>query len=323
MARFLPNSGDIILDAVLTDEGRRRMAGGAGQKKFSIDYYAFGDDEINYELFDHSQATAYKDLNVLNTPILESITDNATALKHKLKTLAVNKDYLYLPNLVVRTSTETGPNKGLPFAASPNAHKYVVLSTDDLWDTLNPSAGTKYPISTLAGWVDGRTPNVAKDTVIVIDQGIKTGPGGLDWSQALTSELEEDQYVIQIDDRFGSIVDSGGAGKLAQKSYVDDDYIATYLIDTNATGHWKPRPTGQESYSELLGPRGKRFWFSIIASDNLAKSTSYFLEFGTTVASAAPNGDSLYAIDTIVRIDGWKTGMSLDIPIRFVREIPA
>ena len=44
---FLDNSGDIILDAVLTDAGRQRMARG----EFKIVKFAFGDEEINYKLF--------------------------------------------------------------------------------------------------------------------------------------------------------------------------------------------------------------------------------------------------------------------------------
>ena len=47
---FLDNSGDIILDAVLTDTGRMRLAKGDGS--FKITKFAFGDDEINYELYD-------------------------------------------------------------------------------------------------------------------------------------------------------------------------------------------------------------------------------------------------------------------------------
>ena len=43
---FLDNSGDIILDAVLTDAGRQRMAKG----DFSIVKFDLADDEINYEL---------------------------------------------------------------------------------------------------------------------------------------------------------------------------------------------------------------------------------------------------------------------------------
>ena len=41
---FLDNSGDIILDAVLTEVGRKRMS----QGNFRITKFALGDDEINY-----------------------------------------------------------------------------------------------------------------------------------------------------------------------------------------------------------------------------------------------------------------------------------
>ena len=40
---FLDNSGDIILDAVLTDLGRKRLAEG----NFRITQFALGDDEID------------------------------------------------------------------------------------------------------------------------------------------------------------------------------------------------------------------------------------------------------------------------------------
>ena len=44
---FLDNSGDIILDAVLTDVGRKRMAAG----NFRITKFTLGDDEIDYSLY--------------------------------------------------------------------------------------------------------------------------------------------------------------------------------------------------------------------------------------------------------------------------------
>ena len=49
---FLDNSGDIILDAVLTDTGRFRLAKGDGT--FKITKFALGDDEINYGLFEQN-----------------------------------------------------------------------------------------------------------------------------------------------------------------------------------------------------------------------------------------------------------------------------
>ena len=77
---FLDNSGDIILDAVLTDTGRYRLAKGDGS--FRVAKFALGDDEINYRLYDknNTSGSAYYDLSILQTPILEAFTDNAADL---------------------------------------------------------------------------------------------------------------------------------------------------------------------------------------------------------------------------------------------------
>ena len=68
---FLDNSGDIILDAVLTDKGRRLLANGNG---FTITKFALGDDEINYGNFNkaHPSGSAYYDLEILQTPVFEA-----------------------------------------------------------------------------------------------------------------------------------------------------------------------------------------------------------------------------------------------------------
>ena len=62
---FLDNSGDIILDAVLTDAGRQRMARG----EFKIVKFALGDEEINYELFNgtHPSGSAFSDLQIMQS----------------------------------------------------------------------------------------------------------------------------------------------------------------------------------------------------------------------------------------------------------------
>ena len=61
---FLDNSGDIILDAVLTDEGRRKLAEGNGS--FNITKFALGDDEVDYGLYNanHTSGSAYYDLQL-------------------------------------------------------------------------------------------------------------------------------------------------------------------------------------------------------------------------------------------------------------------
>ena len=100
---FLDNSGDIILDAVLTDTGRLRLAQGDGS--FKISKFALGDDEINYALYNksHSSGSAYYDLEVLQTPVLEAFTNNTSNLKTKLISIS-RTNILYMPILKVNTN---------------------------------------------------------------------------------------------------------------------------------------------------------------------------------------------------------------------------
>ena len=97
---FLDNSGDIILDAVLTDHGRKVLAKGDGS--FQITKFALGDEEINYTLYNstHASGSAYYDIEILQTPCLESFTDNAASVKSKLISYD-SLNLLYLPVIKV------------------------------------------------------------------------------------------------------------------------------------------------------------------------------------------------------------------------------
>ena len=97
---FLDNSGDIILDAVITDTGRYRMA----QGNFKITKFCLADDEINYGLYNksHTSGSAYYDLNIMQTPILEAFTNNISSCKSKLITIS-RTNLLYLPILKLNT----------------------------------------------------------------------------------------------------------------------------------------------------------------------------------------------------------------------------
>ena len=104
---LLDNSGDIILDAVLTDRGRRRMATG----NFRIVKFALGDDEIDYKLYDKNNASgsAYYDLKILQTPVMQATTHNSS-INNGLITFA-NSNLLYMPQMAVNGKT---PNTLLP-----------------------------------------------------------------------------------------------------------------------------------------------------------------------------------------------------------------
>jgi hypothetical protein len=93
---LLDNSGDILVDAVLTDVGREFLARNDGS--FEVVRFALGDDEIDYGLFDPTLGTLSQDSEVLNTPVFEANVNEVIALKNQLLSIS-NPDLKYLPTL--------------------------------------------------------------------------------------------------------------------------------------------------------------------------------------------------------------------------------
>lgn len=78
------DSSTAVIDAILTKKGRELLAKNDGS--FQITKFAFGDDEINYQLFDISNTTN-PEQDILNLPILEPISNDEVALLSRLVTL--------------------------------------------------------------------------------------------------------------------------------------------------------------------------------------------------------------------------------------------
>ena len=335
---FLDNSGDIILDAVLTDTGRMRLARGDGS--FKITKFALGDDEINYELYRnanhvdgaHASGSAYYDLEILQTPVLEAFTDNAISLKSKLMS-HTNTNLLYLPILKLSDGTEvTKSSAHQVFDTAPSLNIYMV-AVDAVTETaFNPKA---------AGVMWGANAN---DQFIRVEQGLNTTD--ISPTTAMDKGLLETQYIIEIDNRLGAIVSKGGTTG-AEESFVDDDNIATYLLTKDTDGAFVTDISNQTgAYTDngtpiIKGPRGTRLDFAIRSSLELQKSNFLFTKFGTSFTAAdgawpaalaagqtvlptnnldtqTSNGNLLY-IDSIVRVTGVTTGYRLDIPVRFIK----
>ena len=76
------STNNIILDAVLTDYGRQKLALGNGA--FNITRYGLGDDEVDYRLIKRYGRTVGKEKIEKNTPIFEALTNQNIALKYRL-----------------------------------------------------------------------------------------------------------------------------------------------------------------------------------------------------------------------------------------------
>jgi len=307
---FLDNSGDIILDAVLTDLGRKRLSEGNG--RFRITKFALSDDEIDYGLYDknHPSGSAYYDLNILQTPVLESFTNNMSSMKSRLLSYS-RDDLLYLPVILANTNSDAQP-----FYSSLNT--YLVLVDQTTVDALTTDNN-----SLVAGIFNGFEPQKGLNH-IQADQGLDTTELSNEISLADEDDtLVETQYFVQIDNRLGNL--RSLTSTQFSPSSIDDDNIATYIFaEADDTGVVSSAATGASSI--ISGPRGSRIQFKIAASLDTKTSTFLFDQIGTPGTSAITSGTkTLNAanyrfIDSTVRISGVSTGYTLDIPIRFVKK---
>ena len=298
---FLDNSGDIILDAVLTDTGRMRLAKGDGS--FKITKFAFGDDEINYELYDknHPSGSAYYDAEILQTPVLEAFTNNTSTLKSKLISIS-RTNLLYLPVILKNTVIGKLKNTG------GDCNSLIVLA--------DKATHTQF---------SNNTPYLRGDKLggdnepIVVDQGIQSNEIGSGDDLPLDADLVETQFIIELDNRLGFLADPNSAAP-ATPSFIDDDNIASYYLSTTTNTTFFPSgEQGTNMSGEMLsGPRGTRLIFLVGPSTNLATSTYLFTQLGST--SVGPDGaTTVRHIDTTIRITGATTGYRVEIPIRFIK----
>ena len=352
---FLDNSGDIILDAVLTDTGRLRLAQGDGS--FKITKFALGDDEINYGLYnkDHASGSAYYDLEILQTPVLEAFTNNTSNLKSRLLSIS-RTNILYMPTLKLNKrkgdggANGTGEDKdsftyfrsdNLDASTSTNAPAKFVIAVDE--QTYKVFSNNVTGTQALRGVIQGYHPgdgNAVEGGAIRVDQGLSTS--AISPTAGLDSDLVETQYIMELDYRLGRIAQHKSP-TVTDVNFIDDDNIASYYI----AGSTYVRDNTQTSSSADVtgsdpqvfdGPRGTTLMFRVRASTELQYSTYLFTQIGKTLentddkihtvyglseqsitTSEAGANAKLYSIDSTIRVTGANTGFRIDVPVRYVK----
>ena len=344
---FLDNSGDIILDAVLTDTGRMRLAKGDGT--FKIAKFALGDDEINYNNYNknHASGSAYYDLTVLQTPVLEAFTNNTSMMKSKLLSIP-RTNLLYLP-VVLLNQSNTRRRLNNSFGKADGTHYVVTVDERTSRTTLNPQADQTNPglipdsvDKDPDGTMNGFEPGKFEEVYVRLDQGLNTDE--IHPKHRLSSDLIETQYIIEMDNRLGTIVAAGSLGKMpgttgspAAVSFIDDDNVASYFVSLGTDPgfvkditSWTDLATTSRENSQLKGPRGTTLRFKIAASTELQTSNFLFQRLGTTnyaswalptTSNGGAGNATVHYIDTTIRITGATTGYRIDIPFRFVKRV--
>ena len=96
---FLDHStNNIIIDAVLTDTGRKMLADNRG--RFRIAFFSLADDEVDYSIIEKFGRAVGKEKIAKNTPIFEAQTKSSLAAKHRLLTLP-DPTVVRLPSLTL------------------------------------------------------------------------------------------------------------------------------------------------------------------------------------------------------------------------------
>tara|TARA_Y100000592_G_scaffold99006_1_gene173693 strand:+ start:317 stop:1381 length:1065 start_codon:yes stop_codon:yes gene_type:complete len=351
---FLDNSGDIILDAVLTDAGRQRLARG----KFKITKFALGDEEINYELYNsqHPSSSAFYDLEIMQTPILEAFTNNTSLMKSKLITINRN-NILYMPTFKLNAGGGVdgivGSNRFTKTAVDIGFNGFILLA-DENTRIAGASNTDAAPAGVFFG--DDERYDTNGTTHIAVDTGID-GDGtasGLSLLDEMPADLMETAFLVKVDDRLMTLNNFTREGifPVIDPQFVDDDAIATYYFGPGPGSTFTiygPRQTGFGRFRDRLtnrdvtdsklnevkekevfsGPIGPMLALRPKAAKSIRYSSSLFNQFGTAGDSNSQftyKGNSSFGgagyrfIDTSINVVGITTGQSIDIPIRIIKK---
>ena len=326
---FLDNSGDIILDAVLTDLGRQRMS----QGNFRITKFALGDDEIDYTLYNknHPSGSAYYDIEILQTPCFEAFTTDNANINYGLLSFT-RTDLLYLPSLVTNELTDDSPlfKTSSVFYIAANSETGTALGTahssSNYWALSAATTGRK----------------------IIIESGLDTTELTADSttrsSYMISTNLLDSRYAVYFDNRFITAVNTPTAKSVFTNSSLGADDVditlsvatansTTFMEDfsvsmargiDNTVYYYANAQVTDTSISAIAGPRGSATAVNITIDNSLAgnvgaTTNSKYTLFGQTAQNVFDDGNTYDFIDTTVYVQGTSTSAMLQLPVRLIR----
>lgn len=194
---YQDNSGEIFLDAILTDLGREKIARNDGS--FSIVRWRPGDDEIDYRFWNELTGSDSKDLKILDTPVFEAFSNEGIALKYPLVTIR-NARLQYLPEMQAKPTTVTLRDQtdsvggGTSVIVSQQIARAQTIIPSEIID-VNYSIEVDNDLIFVSGQIPvSITPFGTAKYIIPADSGINTAAGGSQCTftlrvQSLTTEV--------------------------------------------------------------------------------------------------------------------------------------
>lgn len=325
---FLDNSGDIILDAVLTEEGRKLMA----QGNFRIVKFALGDDEINYGLYDtgHPSGSAYYDLEILQTPVLEANTAINANINYGLLSLP-NPNLLYMPAIKRNTKTTKSvrPRDKVFYLAYNDGTTYDALVT--AFGGLD-GGGDKQVL--LSGQRDGLA--ITIETGLDTDEISATQANKQTFIQA--QGLADTSFEISVDTRFINTVFGPGPGdQFANSPGSGEAKVSTSLRPQSPNTRDKTkkhrskatirsiannvvkRTNDTKADTTVSAIRGPRASATFMNFDTTVLNNKMFKRYGKQGQTISGASGTYSYIDTMVSITN-QVGVVDQIPVRIIKK---
>ncbi len=121
------DTNNIILDAVLTDQGRQFLSRNDGS--FSIVKFALGDDEVDYSIIQKYGRTVGKEKIEKNTPIFEALTNGSLAQKYRCISVS-NPNLIRLPTITFTGEGVDLTNNILSIGNTTQKRRTITISQD-------------------------------------------------------------------------------------------------------------------------------------------------------------------------------------------------
>ena len=344
---FLDNSGDIILDAVLTETGRKLLSSGGGIR---ISKFALGDDEINYGLFDknHPSGSAYYDLEILQTPVFEAVSQINANINYGLLTFA-NKSIMYMPEFVQNTKDNAGN------FATPHQKLYYLAVNEETATTLEQD-----------GAIFGSSPQkviragATNTRAVTYELGINSSEiskNSTTKSQYITNiGMTDNNFSVSVNGLFLDLVMALPSNGPSYKNDLTTNSLASYpspanLVNAAERGKSKNRVNYRDfsaaaAQNEIFEPNGASTTASTFSVISGPGSSLVMLNFGIAAGlqqtkdgtrdrkytqygkvgqtalqtfGSAVGSETYDFIDTTVYLSANTTGAQISIPVRIVR----
>jgi len=327
---FLDASGDIILDGTLTELGRKRMANG----NFQIVKFTFGDDEIDYQLYNknHASGTAYYDLEILQTPVFEASTGINANINYGLVTYS-KQNLLYMPTMK--------RNNKVQQAAAPHNGVFYLAVNDG---TTAASLVTAFGGTQGGGHLKVLQAGQKTGTKIIIETGLATtelsGDAASVANYVTAQGLRSTGFEVSLDTRFFTRVYQPSAGSTMNNNGGNGEAVVKFNLQaTSPTARDQKRrhnslatiraiPTNVVRRQNDAKAHTETTQFNVPASctalnfDLKIISNEMFNRYGQNVTVVGSDGNvSCRSIDTMVILTDKTSGATQELPIRIVKKI--